>query len=67
MAVEHLEPSPGIPPEISHEHRVLQAQANVATQQWQAAAEAQAAPGGAGWGRRAAAFERADRQLFPPS
>ena len=26
-----------------------------------------AGPARAGWGRRAAAFERADRQLFPPS
>jgi len=34
MAVEFPEPSPGIPPEISHEDMALQAEANVAIQHW---------------------------------
>jgi hypothetical protein len=34
MAIEYPEPSPGSPREISHEDAILQAEANVAIQQW---------------------------------
>ena len=34
MAIEFPEPTPGTPPEISHEDMAMQAQANVAIQRW---------------------------------